>query len=459
MAKLWGGRFSQETDRLVEEFTSSIQYDHLLYRHDIEGSRVHCKMLMRQGILTAEEGEAILKGLNEIEEEIAQGKLPFRAELEDIHMHVEQRLKEKIGPVGGKLHTARSRNDQVALDFRLYLLEEGKRLVALLRDMQRVLLSQAEANMDLVMPGFTHLQHAQPVRVAFHLLAYIEMFQRDVSRLEDWRKRTSFSPLGSCALAGTSFPIDREYTSRELGFTAPTRNAMDSVSDRDFALEMLSILSIVAVHLSRMAEEIVLWSSTEFSFVDLPDGFCTGSSIMPQKKNPDVAELVRGKTGRVFGAMVALFTTMKGLPLAYNRDMQEDKEPLLDALETVKGSLQVMAGMLRGLSFKGEVLESMAREDFTTATDLADYLVRKGVPFRDAHGIVGRVVAHCVSEGIELDQLPLQTLKEFSPLIEDDVFQVLGVMESVDSRRSLGGTARSEVERQISWWKEVLGEG
>ncbi len=458
MGKLWGGRFTEETDRLVEEFTSSIEYDHLLFREDIEGSRVHCRMLVKQGIISKEEGEAILKGLDEIEEEIAQGKLPFKAELEDIHMHVEQRLKEKIGPVGGKLHTARSRNDQIALDFRLYLLREKERLVNLLREMQEALLERAEANIDLVMPGFTHLQHAQPVLVAFHLLAYVEMFQRDKERLRDWAKRASLSPLGSCALAGTSFPVDRHFTCQELGLSAPTGNAMDSVSDRDFALEMLSILSIVAIHLSRMAEEIVLWSSTEFSFVTLPDGFCTGSSIMPQKKNPDVAELVRGKTGRVLGAMVSLFTTMKGLPLAYNRDMQEDKEPLLDALETVKGSLQVMSGMVRGITFNGEVLEKRAREGFTTATDLADYLVRKGVPFRDAHGVVGRIVAHCVEKGLELDQLTLETLKGFSPLIEEDVFQVLGIRESVNSRNSFGGTSRAEVERQIARWKEVLGE-
>ena len=459
MAKLWGGRFAEETDKLVEEFTSSIQYDHLLYKEDIQGSRVHCRMLMKQGIISKEEGEAILRGLDEIEEEIAQGKLPFKAELEDIHMHVEQRLKEKLGPIGGKLHTARSRNDQVALDFRLYLLREQEKLVKLLREMQRVLVHQAEANLNTVMPGFTHLQHAQPVLVAFHLLAYVEMFERDIGRLKDWARRTSLSPLGSCALAGTSFPIDRDFTSQELGLQGPTRNAMDSVSDRDFALEMLSTLSIIAVHLSRMAEEIVLWSSTEFSFVTLPDGFCTGSSIMPQKKNPDVAELVRGKTGRVFGAMVSLFTTMKGLPLAYNRDMQEDKEPLLDALETVKGSLQVMAGMMGGLTFNKETLEKRAQEGFTTATDLADYLVRKGVPFRDAHGIVGRIVAHCVEKGLELDQLPLEQLREFSPLIGEDVFQVLGVRESVNSRDSLGGTSRPQVEKQIAHWKEVLGEG
>lgn len=459
MTKLWGGRFSEETDKLVEEFTSSIQYDHLLYKEDIEGSRVHCRMLMRQGIISQEEGESILKGLDEIEGEIERGELPFTPELEDIHMHVEHRLKEKVGPVGGKLHTARSRNDQVALDFRLYLRREGKELTGLLRDIQKVLLEQAEANVDLIMPGFTHLQHAQPVRVAFHLLAYVEMFQRDISRLEDWHRRTALSPLGSCALAGTSFPIDRHFTSRELGFEGPTRNAMDSVSDRDFAMEMLSILSIIAIHLSRMAEEIVLWSSTEFSFITLPDGFCTGSSIMPQKKNPDVAELVRGKTGRVLGAMVALFTTIKGLPLAYNRDMQEDKEPLLDALETVKGSLKVMTGMLKGTRFNREELERRAKEGFTTATDLADYLVRKGVPFRDAHGIVGRIVAHCVNQGLELDRLSLKELKGFSPLIEEDVFKVLGVKESVDSRDSFGGTSKREVERAIARWREVLGEG
>ncbi len=458
MGKLWGGRFTEKTDKLVEEFTSSIQYDHLLYREDIEGSRVHCRMLVQQGIISKEEGDAILKGLDEVEEEISRGELPFRPELEDIHMHVEQRLKEKIGPVGGKLHTARSRNDQVALDFRLYLLKEQEVVTGLLREMQRALLKQAEANREAVMPGFTHLQHAQPVLVAFHLLAYVEMFQRDVERLEDWRGRAAISPLGSCALAGTSFPIDRHLTSQQLGLKRPSRNAMDSVSDRDFALEMLSCLSIIAVHLSRMAEEVVLWSSTEFSFVILPDGFCTGSSIMPQKKNPDVAELVRGKTGRVLGAMVSLFTTMKGLPLAYNRDMQEDKEPLLDALETVKGSLKVMTGMMRGISFNRETLENRAKEGFTTATDLADYLVRKGVPFRDAHGIVGRIVAHCVERGVELDHLSLEALRGFSPLIGEDVFEVLGVRESVNSRRSFGGTSREEVDSQIAWWKEVLGE-
>ena len=450
LEKPWGGRFQQAADRLLEEFSASVHYDSRLYRQDIAGSKVHARMLARQGIISDEDAQAIVKGLAEIEEEIASGNFTWRPELEDVHMNIEQALVERIGEAGKRLHTARSRNDQVATDIRLYVREEIDRLDGLLVRLEEALLNQARAHQDLIIPGYTHLQRAQPVLWPHHMLAYFEMFKRDKERLRDCRKRVNICPLGSAALAGTGFPIDREYVAAELDFQGITANSLDAVSDRDFIVEFLATSSIIMAHLSRLSEELILWSTAEFSFIDLPEGFCTGSSIMPQKKNPDVPELVRGKTGRVFGHLMSLLTIIKGLPLAYNRDLQEDKEALFDAVDTVCASVEIMAVLVAGLVPRREHISKTVNQGFLTATDLADYLVKQGVPFREAHSIVGKAVCRCISEHKELTDLSLEELKAFSPLIQKDIFEVLSIKGSVESRQCPGGTAPERVA-------EVLG--
>jgi len=458
--KLWGGRFSQPTDKFVEEFTASIEFDQRLYRYDIQGSIAHAKMLAKQGIIAAGEAETIVAGLEGILADIEAGSFSFSVGLEDIHMNIEARLIERIGPVGGKLHTARSRNDQVALDVRLYLRDELLAIRDYLAGLRQALLSQAEANLETIMPGYTHLQTAQPVLFAHHLLAYFEMFGRDAGRMADVAKRLNHLPLGAGALAGTTFPIDREFVAEQLGFAGVTRNSLDSVSDRDFAIEFCAAASILMMHLSRLAEELILWSSADFAFIELSDAFCTGSSIMPQKKNPDVPELVRGKTGRVFGNLVSLLTLMKSLPLAYNKDMQEDKEPLFDSIDTVKGSLKIFAEMIAEMKVRTAQMRTAASRGFSTATDVADYLVRKGLPFRQAHEVVGKTVRYCIEQNKEIPDLGLEEFRRFSPLIEADIYDHVTLEASVNARRATGGTAREAVEREIGRARaELAGEG
>ncbi len=447
--KLWGGRFAETTAASVEAFTASVHYDARLYRHDIVGSKAHARMLARQGLITAAERDAILEGLDAILKEIEAGQFEFRPELEDVHMNIEKALTDRIGPAGAKLHTGRSRNDQVALDMRLYLRDEADRLDSLLAGVQRAFVTLARRYLGVIMPGYTHLQRAQPVLLSHHLLAYYEMFARDRSRLKDWLARMNFLPLGAAALAGTGLPIDRESVARELGFSGVTANSMDSTADRDFILEFLFCLNCIQIHLSRLAEELVLWSSKEFDFIRIGDRYCTGSSIMPQKKNPDIPELIRGKTGRVTGALVSLLMTVKGLPLTYNRDLQEDKEPLFDSLDTVSSCLAITAEMLDHTEFNLTSLEAATEGGFMTATDLADYLVRRQMPFREAHGVVGRIVARCQEQGRELTDLRLDELQEFSDLIEEDVFEVLSIEGSVNSRTTTGGTALVRVEEAL----------
>ena len=454
--KLWAGRFTQPTDAFVEEFTASIQFDRRLYRYDIQGSIVHARMLGRQSIIAAEEMNAIVQALEEVLEEIERGEFTFSVAREDIHMNIEARLIEKIGPTGGKLHTARSRNDQVALDIRLYLRDELDAIRTALRGLQTALLDQAEANPDAIMPGFTHLQTAQPVLFAHHMLAYYEMCQRDDGRLQDLRKRLNQLPLGAGALAGTTFPIDREWVAEQLGFDGVTRNSLDTVSDRDFAIEFCSAASLLMMHLSRLAEELILWSSADFSFVELSDAFCTGSSIMPQKKNPDVPELVRGKTGRVYGNLVNLLTLMKSLPLAYNKDMQEDKEPLFDTIDTVRGSLKVFSEMIAEMHIRPDRMRTAAARGFSTATDVADYLVRKGMPFRQAHEVVGKTVRYCVETGRDIPDLTLAEWRQFSDRIEADIQDFVTLDASVNARKATGGTAREAVAREITRARETL---
>jgi argininosuccinate lyase len=455
--KPWSGRFAEKTAASVEAFTASIHYDARLYRHDIAGSRAHARMLARQGLIAAAECEEILRGLAEIEGEIERGEFVFRPELEDVHMNIEKALVEKIGAPGEKLHTGRSRNDQVALDIRLYLREESERLSDLLTGLQKALVIQARRSLGLVMPGYTHLQRAQPVLVSHHLLAYYEMFGRDRERLADGLKRINIMPLGAAALAGTGLPIDRESVAAELGFPAVTANSMDTVGDRDFIVEFLAAAALVQIHLSRLAEELILWAGDEFKYVTLADSFCTGSSIMPQKKNPDIPELIRGKSGRVVGNLMALLTLLKGLPLTYNRDLQEDKEPLFDTVDTVSRSVAIAAELLANLEFNGERMEAATRTGFMTATDLADFLVVKGMPFRQAHSVVGRTVAYCLGEGKELTDLSLAELRRFSELIDEGVFPVLTVRGSVDSRLSTGGTARPRVAAAVAAAEKALG--
>ncbi|MEX0802177.1 MAG: argininosuccinate lyase [Candidatus Binatia bacterium] len=447
--KLWGGRFAAGTAASVEAFTASIDIDSRLYRHDIMGSIAHAKMLAKQRIISAREAQKIVRGLKTIQTEIERGIFPFSPTDEDIHMNIERRLTEKIGAAGGKLHTARSRNDQVALDMRLFLREEVGLIIEALKSLQRELAGTAKRHIDVIMPGYTHLQRAQPVLLAHHLLAYFDMFDRDRQRLVDCLERINVLPLGSGALAGTTFPIDRAHVAKLLGFPRVSKNSIDAVSDRDFLLEFVAASSILFVHLSRLAGEWVLWSSQEFSFIELPDGYCTGSSMMPQKKNPDVPELIRAKTGRVFGHLQALLTIMKGLPLAYNRDLQEDKIPLFDTVDTVKASLQMMREIVQGVKVKRERMLAAAQDGFMNATDLADYLVQRGVPFRSAHEIAGRVVQYCIGRGQRIAELALNELKGFSTKIEKDVYRYLSVEAVVGRRRALGGTARSNVLRRL----------
>ncbi len=452
--KLWGGRFTQPTDKFVEEFTASIEFDKRLYHQDIRGSVAHARMLGRQGIIPQEDVDKIVHGLVGILQQIEAGQFDFSVGLEDIHMNIEARLSQKIGEAGKRLHTGRSRNDQVALDIRLYLRDEIVEINTYLDMLIDALLEQAEKNLAVVMPGFTHLQSAQPILFSHHVLAYVEMFKRDKGRMDDCLKRVNVLPLGAGALAGTTFPIDREYVAEQLDFPSVTRNSLDSVSDRDFALEFMSASSILMMHLSRLSEELIIWSTSAFRFVDLSDGFCTGSSIMPQKKNPDVPELVRGKTGRVYGNLMALLTVMKALPLAYNKDMQEDKEPLFDTIDTVKGSLKIFADMIREMRVNADTMVKAAGQGFSTATDVADYLVRKGLPFRDAHEAVGKAVAYCVENEMNLEELSLAEWQLFSPYFQEDIFGFITVEASVNARNIIGGTARNRVEAEIRRCRE-----
>ncbi|MEN9433067.1 MAG: argininosuccinate lyase [Pseudomonadota bacterium] len=454
----WGGRFTESTDAFVEQFTASIQFDQRLYKHDIAGSRAHARMLGKVGLLSSTDVEAILNGLNQIEADIESGHLEWKVSLEDIHMNVEARLTDRIGIAGKRLHTGRSRNDQVATDIRLWLRDQIDHIAHEIRRLQTGLISVVEREVDTILPGFTHLQVAQPITFGHHMLAWFEMLQRDYERLLDCRKRVNIMPLGAAALAGTTYPIDREYSAQLLGFERPARNSLDAVSDRDFAIEFASFASLLLMHLSRFSEELILWTSAQFDFIRLPDRFCTGSSIMPQKKNPDVPELVRGKSGRVFGHLMGLLTLMKGQPLAYNKDNQEDKEPLFDTVDTVLGCLRAFGDMMPHVQTKPEKMRKAAMQGFSTATDLADYLVRKGLPFRDAHEVVGKAVGLGVATGRDLSEMSLQELQGFSDIISDDVFEVLTLEGSVAARDHLGGTAPNQVRKQIEIAKQLIAQ-
>jgi argininosuccinate lyase len=458
MKKPWAGRFKGSTSKSVERFTESISFDHRLWKYDIEGSIAHAKMLGRQAIISQEDSAKIVEGLRGLAQEIESGKFRFREDLEDIHMNIESALIRKIGEAGGKLHTGRSRNDQIALDLRLYLREETKKILTLVKDFQQTLLKIAAKHLDSVMPGYTHLQRAQPVLLSHHLLAYVEMFQRDKDRLQDAYKRINILPLGASALAGTTFPIDRDYVAELLSFDDVSKNSIDTVSDRDFVLEFLSDAAVLVMHLSRLAEELILWSTEEFGYVELPEAFTTGSSAMPQKKNPDVVELIRGKTGRVYGNLFSLLTIMKGLPLSYNRDLQEDKPPLFDTVDTVKSCLAVLNEMLPGVTFHVARLREAAKEGYSTATDVAEYLVRKGLPFRKAHEVTGRIVLYCSGKKKRLEDLTLTELKKFSSLISEDIYTVVSPEESVRRKKSMGSTSPEEVRRQLSRFKKILNE-
>ena len=456
MAQLWGGRFTKETDRLVYNFNASVTFDRKMYRQDIIGSKAHAAMLGKQGVLTQEETQAILEGLDGILEDVESGKLQITSEYEDIHSFVEAVLTQRIGDAGKKLHTGRSRNDQVALDMKLYVRDELDETEDLLKELLKSLLCIMEENTDTYMPGFTHLQKAQPVTLAHHIGAYFEMFRRDRERLADVRKRLNLCPLGSGALAGTTYPLDRDFTARCLGFDGPTRNSMDSVSDRDYVIEFLSALSTIMMHLSRFCEEIIIWNSNEYRFVEIDDAYSTGSSIMPQKKNPDIAELIRGKTGRVYGALMSILTTMKGIPLAYDKDMQEDKELTFDAIDTVKGCIALFRGMVSTMTFRKDVMEQSAGRGFTNATDAADYLVRHGVPFRDAHGIVGQLVLVCLEKGISMDELPLDEYKKISPAFEEDVYEAISLKTCVEKRNTFGAPGPEAMEKVIGECRAYL---
>jgi len=454
--KPWGGRFTEETHKLVEEFTESVSFDHALYRQDIRGSVAHARMLAKIGVLTEEECDAIVEGLKAIEQDIDQGEFHWSTRLEDVHMNIEAELTERIGDVGKKLHTARSRNDQIATDLRLYLREAVDEVLVQLAELRRVMLDLAEAEADTVMPGFTHLQVAQPVTLGHHVLAWESMLARDSQRFAEARARINVLPLGAAALAGTSFDIDRQYTAEQLGFDAVADNSLDAVSDRDFVIECCAHASLLMVHLSRIAEELILWQSEAYKFIDIGDAFCTGSSIMPQKKNPDVAELLRGKTGRTMGNLVALLTLMKGQPLAYNRDNQEDKQPLFDSVRTVHLCLGVLGAMIPTISVDRRRMREAASQGFATATDLADYLVRKGVPFRDAHEVVGKAVGECLAEGIALSDLTLERMRSWHPSIDADVFEVLSLDGSVEARNHFGGTAPEQVRAAVARHRAAL---
>lgn len=456
MAQLWGGRFTKETDQLVYNFNASISFDKKFYKQDMEGSIAHVKMLGKQGILTRQEMNDIVKAIREILTEVEEGKLEISHEYEDIHSFVEATLIDRLGDTGKKLHTGRSRNDQVALDMRLYTRQEVLAVDDLLKDLLNAILTIMENNTDTFMPGFTHLQKAQPVTLAHHMGAYFEMFKRDRLRLKDIYHRMNYCPLGSGALAGTTYDLDRDYTAELLGFYGPTLNSMDGVSDRDYLIEFLSAMSTIMMHLSRFSEEIIIWNSNEYQFVEIDDAYSTGSSIMPQKKNPDIAELVRGKTGRVYGALTSLLTTMKGIPLAYNKDMQEDKELTFDAMDTVKGCIALFTGMIATMKFNKDNMEDSAKNGFTNATDAADYLVNHGVPFRDAHGIVGRIVLSCIDKGISIDDMSLEELKEISPVFDADIFEAISMETCVNKRLTIGAPGQEAMKKVIALEKEYL---
>ena len=456
MAQLWGGRFTKETDKLVYNFNASISFDKKFYKQDIEGSKAHVKMLGRQQILTEKEMNDILACLDEILADVESGRLEITDEYEDIHSFVEANLINRLGDTGKKLHTGRSRNDQVALDMRLYTRDQVKETDELLKSLLQVLLRIMKENTETIMPGFTHLQKAQPITLAHHMGAYFEMFKRDRSRLHDIYERMNYCPLGSGALAGTTYPLDREYTAELLGFYGPTLNSMDGVSDRDYLIEFLCALSTIMMHLSRFSEEVIIWNSNEYQFVEIDDAYSTGSSIMPQKKNPDIAELVRGKTGRVYGALDSILTTMKGIPLAYNKDMQEDKELSFDAFDTAKGCIALFTGMLDTMKFNKEVMRKSANNGFTNATDAADYLVKHGVPFRDAHGIVGQIVLYCLDKGIAIDDMKLEGLKAISPVFDEDIYDAISMETCVNTRCTIGAPSKTAMEAVIKINEEYL---
>lgn len=456
MAQLWGGRFTKETDQLVYNFNASISFDQKFYRQDIRGSIAHVTMLAKQGILTEDEKKQIIDGLQGILADVENGSLEISDKYEDIHSFVEANLIDRIGDAGKKLHTGRSRNDQVALDMKLYTRDEILEIQQLLKELLKVLLKIMEENTATYMPGFTHLQKAQPITLAHHFGAYFEMFKRDLSRMEDIVKRMNFCPLGSGALAGTTYPLDREYTAKLLDFAGATMNSMDSVSDRDYVIEFLSASSTVMMHLSRFCEEIIIWNSNEYQFVEMDDAYSTGSSIMPQKKNPDIAELVRGKTGRVYGALMSILTTMKGIPLAYNKDMQEDKELTFDAIDTVKGCLALFTGMVSTMKFNKERMAASAMNGFTNATDAADYLVVKGVPFRDAHGIVGRLVLYCIENNKSLLDMTLDEYKSISPVFEQDIYDAISLETCVEKRMTIGAPSQAAMKQVIEEYKKIF---
>ncbi|MDD6234320.1 MAG: argininosuccinate lyase [Lachnospiraceae bacterium] len=458
MMKLWGGRFTKETNQLVHNFNASLSFDQKFYKQDIDGSIAHVNMLAKQGIVTNEERFAILNGLESIKSDIENGTLEISPEYEDIHSFVEATLIERIGDTGKKLHTGRSRNDQVALDMKLYIRDEIGETDALLKELLAVILRIMKENVETYMPGFTHLQKAQPVTVAHHFGAYFEMFRRDRSRLHDIRERMNYCPLGAGALAGTTYPLDREFTAELLNFKGATSNSMDSVSDRDYIIELLSALSTIMMHLSRFSEEIIIWNTNEYRFIELDDAYSTGSSIMPQKKNPDIAELVRGKTGRVYGALMSILTTMKGLPLAYNKDMQEDKKLTFDAIDTTKGCIALFTGMIDTMTFNKPVMEASAKNGFTNATDAADYLVNHGVPFRDAHGIIGKLVLMCIDKGISLDELPLEDYKSVSPVFENDIYEAISLKTCVEKRLTKGAPGPKAMLDAISEYDAYMAE-
>lgn len=458
MAKMWAGRTDGTTEKIADDFNSSIHFDSRMYKQDITGSMAHAAMLSAQGIISQSDADALIGGLEEILKDLDSGTLEFDWDCEDIHMFVEQVLTQRLGDVGKKLHTARSRNDQVALDIRMYLRSELDEITVLTKTLIGSVVEQAETYKTAIMPGYTHLQRAQPITFGHHLMAYAMMLLRDVERLADCRKRMNFSPIGCCALAGTTYPTDRRMEAGMLGFDGVCLNSLDGVSDRDFCLEMVSALSVLMMHLSRFSEEIILWSSWEFKFVELSDAYTTGSSIMPQKKNPDMAELVRGKTGRVYGDLMALLTMLKGLPLAYNKDMQEDKEAIFDACDTVKMCLKVFAGMVGTLKANTKNMRLAAQKGFINATDLADYLVKKGMPFRSAYRISGQLVAHCIRENTVLEELPLACYQQYSPLFEEDLYGAIDLQTCVETRSSEGGPALASVEQQIAYAREMLGK-
>ena len=458
MAQLWGGRFTKETDKLVYNFNASIGFDQKFFHQDVRGSKAHVTMLAKQGILTDEEKDKIIEGLDSIVADVEEGKLEITSEYEDIHSFVEANLIDRIGDAGKKLHTGRSRNDQVALDMKLYVRDEIQEIDHLVKHLLETLNHIMEENLHTYMPGFTHLQKAQPITLAHHMGAYFEMFKRDRSRLSDIYARMNLCPLGSGALAGTTYPLDRAYSAQLMDFDGPTMNSMDSVSDRDYVIELLSALSTIMMHLSRFSEEVIIWNSNEYRFVEIDDAYSTGSSIMPQKKNPDIAELVRGKTGRVYGALMSILTTMKGIPLAYNKDMQEDKELTFDAIDTVKGCLALFDGMLATMRFRKDVMENSAKHGFTNATDAADYLVNHGVPFRDAHGIVGRLVLYCLDKGISLDEMTLEEYQKISPVFEEDIYEAISIKTCVEKRMTLGAPGPEVMAQVVEANQKYLNE-